>query len=308
VAIIVGVAALLCRRRAPGWLNRSLLVFAAAGLTALSLKFDWRNSGACLPIVCGALLALLLWRAKVSGLEPCAVFPILWTFFSLGMLVKLGLFSRIWHYGFVLGMPAFLCAVYLLLWLLPREMERFNVHPGFLRGLIWAPLMAGLVQLSLGSLHTYAWKTVPVGAGADKMWALDPKVRPMDTDMIMALHWMESNTPPQATLAVLPTGIMINYLSRRTNPSRYPIWPPPEIAAFGQEKMTDDFIRNSPDYIILIGLRFADFGEEYFGKEKRFGGDLLNWISAHYEQKCLIGSDWQQTGRFGIKIIQRNPR
>ena len=103
-----------------------------------------------LPVLCLVLLALLLWRAKVSGLEPGAVFPILWTIFSLGLLSrKLGLFSRVWHYGFVLGMPAFLCAIYLLLWLLPRELERRNVQPVFLRGLLWVPLMVGLAELTL---------------------------------------------------------------------------------------------------------------------------------------------------------------
>jgi 4-amino-4-deoxy-L-arabinose transferase-like glycosyltransferase len=308
MAIIAGVAALLCRRRAPGWLSRSLLVFAAAGLAALSLIFNWRDCGQCLPVVCVALLALQLWRVKVSGLEPGAVFPILWTVFSLGMLIKLGLFSRIWHYGFVLGMPAFLCAIYLLLWLLPRELERFNVNPVFLRGLLWVPLMIGCGELTMFSLNVYSWKTVPVGAGADKMWAFHRRARLMDTGVIMALHWMETNTPPQATLAVLPTGMMVNYLPRRTNPSRYPIWPPPEIAAFGQEKMTDDFILNSPDYIIVIGMDFGEFGEKYFGMEKRFGGDLMKWVNARYEQKYLIGNDWLQTGRPGIKIFQKTAR
>jgi hypothetical protein len=332
LAIIVAAAALLCRRPPDGsnrsllvravtmlWtfepgpatanrLNRSLLVLAAAGLAALALIFNWRDCGQCLPIVCVALLALQLWRARVSGLEPCAVFPILWTVFSLGMLIKLGLFSRIWHYGFVLGMPAFLCAIYLLLWLLPRELERFKVHPVFLRGLICAPLLAGLVQLTLLSLSFYGWKTVPVGAGADKMWAFNLAARPMDTDILMALDWVETNTPPRATLAVLPTGVMLNYLSRRTNPCRYPVWTGLEPSAFGLQKMTDDFIRNSPDYIIVIGAGFREYGEKYFGKEKRFGGDLMNWINAHYEQRCLIGSDWVQTDRFGIKILQKKPR
>jgi hypothetical protein len=304
LAVIVGAAALLCRR-APGRSNRGLIVLAALGLAGLALKFNWVECGQCLPVLCLALLALLLWRAKVSGLEPGAVFPILWTVFSLGMLFKLGLFSRIWHYGFVLGMPAFLGAIYLLLWLLPRELERCHVQPGPLRGLICAPLLVGLVELTLHSMTAYAWKTIPVGAGADKMWVYNPQFRPHDTGMIMALHWMETNAPPQATLAVLPAGLMINYLSRRTNPSRYPIWPPPEIAAFGQEKMMDDFIRHSPDYIIVIGMSLGDFGEQNFGIEKRFGGDLMKWINAHYQQKLLIGDDWVKNGQFGIKIFQK---
>ena len=304
LAIVVAAAALLCRRR----VNRSLPVLAAIGLAALAPMFDWSECGQCLPVVCLALLTLLLWRAKVSGLEPSAVFPLLWTCFSLGMLIKLGLFSRVWHYGFVLGMPAFLSAIYLLLWLLPRELERYNVQPVFLRGLIWAPLMIGLAQLTAHAMMPYAGKTVAVGAGADKMWVCNPQYRPDDTDMIMALQWMETNAPPQATLAVLPVGTMLNYLSRRTNPTRNPFWTPAEIAAFGRQEMTDDFIRHSPDYIILIGMDFAGFGETYFGMSERCGRDLMQWINSHYEQKSLIGDDWLRTGRFGLKIFQKSER
>jgi hypothetical protein len=308
LAVIVAAAALLCRRRARGPATRSLFIPAAAGLAALALKLEWRDCGQCLPVVCVALLALLLGRAKVSGLAPRAVFPVLWTVFSLGMLLKLGLNSRFWHYGFVLGMPAFLCAIYLLLWLLPRELERFNVQPKFLRGLFWLPLMIGFAQLISNSLGNYSLKTVPAGEGGDRMLVYTPLYRPDDTGMIMAMHWMETNTPPQATLAVLPANVMLNYLMRRPNPGRYPVWPPPEIAAFGQQEMTEDFIRHSPDYVMLISMDFIEHGEKPFGLEKRFGGNLMKWVNSHYQQKCLIGEDGRQSGRFSIKILQKEPR
>jgi hypothetical protein len=253
-----------------------------------------------------ALLALLLWRARVSGLEPRAVFPLLWTVFSLGLLIKLGLFSRLWHYGFVLAMPAFLCAIYLLVWLLPRELERWNVHPGCLRLLLWTPLMFGLAELHMYSMLPYDGKTVPLGAGADKIWVYNPYYRPNDSDVIMAMRWMETNAPPQATLAVLPEGAMLNFLSRRTNPGRYLNWTPPALAGFGQQNMTDDFIRHSPDYIILVGMNFDEFGEKYFGVNKSCGKDLMEWISAHYESECLIGDDWLKTGRFGVRIFKKS--
>jgi hypothetical protein len=250
-------------------------------------------------------LALLLRRAKASGLDSNVVFPLLWTFFSLGMLIKLGLFSRIWHYGFVLAMPAFLCAVYLLLWLLPRELERWDVQPALMRLLLWVPIIIGMAQLTVHGLIPYASKTVPLGSGADKMWVFNQQYRPDDTDMIMALRWMETNAPPQATLAVLPEGTMLNYISRRTNPTLCPTWLPLQIAAFGQKKITDDFIRNSPDYIILVGMDFAGFGNKYFGIQEQCGGDLMKWINAHYETKRLIGDDWLKTGRFGLRVLQK---
>jgi hypothetical protein len=306
LAVILFAGALLCRRRSPTLLRRSLPILAAIGLALLAPRFDWSECGRCLPVICLVTLTLLLWRVKVSGLESRAVFPILWTLFSLGMLLKLGLFSRVWHYGFVLGMPAFLCAIYFLLWLLPRELERRNVQPVFLRGLIWLPLIVGLAQLTAHAMLPYAGKTVAVGAGADKMWVYNPQYRVDDTVMIGALQWMQTNAPAQSTLAVLPVGNMLNYLSRRSNPTRHPFWTPAEMAAFGQQEMTDDFIRHSPDYIIIIGMDFAGFGERYFGTSRRCGADLMQWLNAHYQQRCLIGDDWLKTGRFGLRIYQKS--
>ena len=288
---------------------KGLAFVVAVGLGALAMKFNWVDSGQGLPVICLVTLGLLLRRAKGIRLGADG-----WCFQFYGvfsvlrkLLFKLGLFSRIWHYGFVLGMPGFLCGIYLLLWLLPRELERFQVRPALLRCVLCLPLLVGLGKLTSHSLRAYAWKTVPIGQGADEMRTFNLQFRPEGVGAAMALRWLETNAPPQATLAVLPTGVMINYLSRRTNPTRYPVWAPPEMAAFGQQKMTDDFIKHSPDYVILVGMRFDEFGEKYFGEETRFGGYLVKWINANYQPKLLIGDDWLQTGQFGIRILQKAP-
>jgi hypothetical protein len=187
-------------------------------------------------------------------------------------------------------------------------LERFNVQSVFLRGVIWVPMLVGLAQLTAHAMMPYAGKTVAVGEGLDKMWVCNPQYRADDTIMVEGLHWMQTNAPPQATLAVLPVGTMLNYLSRRTNPTRHPFWTPAEIAAFGQPEMTDDFIRHRPDYIIIIGMDFAGFGEKYFGTSERCGAGLMQWINAHYEQKCLIGDDWLKNGRFGLKVYRKSER
>ena len=54
-------------------------------------------------------------------------------------------------------------------------------------------------------------------------------------------------------------------------------------------------------------MNFGEFGERYFGVDKRFGGDVMKWINAHYTPRCFIGDDWLRTGRFGLKILQKNP-
>jgi hypothetical protein len=307
LAAIAAVCSLLCWRKIPGRLAFILAAPLAIGLTKVSWEFNWFNCGHCLPLVCLTLLALLVWRGATAGWEPPVVFAFLWTFWSLALLAKLGFFCRIWHYGFALAMPAFVSGIYLLLWALPRQLERCGGRPTLCRGLLWLMLLPGLTRLTQASLTLYSDKTMPVGSGADTILAFDPRFRPMDADVAAALRWVETNMPPRATLAVLPQGAMLNYLSRHTNPCGYVAWNPPELAAFGQEKMTAAFIAHSPDYVIELFVNYGEYGETFFGQEKRFGLDAQQWIDAHYQLACpVIGHDWLKDGQFGVKILQKN--
>jgi hypothetical protein len=307
--MLAGIAmacAVVSWRKIPGRLACILAVPLAFGLIRVSWHFNWFNCGYCLPLVCLMLLALLIWRGAKGGWEPPVVFAILWTVWSLALLAKLGFFCRIWHYGFALAMPAFVSGIYLLLWALPQQLEHCGVRPALFRGLLWLMLLPGLAKLTHSSLKLYADKTMPIGSGADTILAFDPHYRPMDAEVAAALHWVETNLPPRATLAVLPQGAMLNYLSRHTNSCGYAAWNPPELAAFGQEKMTDAFIAHSPDFVIELLVDYSEYGEAKFGQEKRFGLDVQQWIDAHYHLVLLIGHDWLKDGQFGIKILRKN--
>jgi hypothetical protein len=305
LAGLAALCALVCWRKIPRLLAFILPTVCAVELIRVSWEFNWFNCGHCLPLVCLALLALLVWRGAREGWEPPAVFAFLWTVWSLALLSKLGFFCRIWHYGFALAMPAFVSGLYLLLWALPRQLERSGVRPMVFRGLLWLMLLPGLTRLTQASLKLYSDKTMPVGSGADTILAFDPHFRPVDADVAAALRWVETNVPPRATLTVLPQGAMINYLSRHTNPCGYAAWNPPELAAFGQEKMTAAFIAHSPDYVIELFVNYGEYGETYFGQEKRFGLDVQQWIDAHYRPVYQIGHDWLKDGQFGVKILQK---
>jgi hypothetical protein len=306
LAGLVAICALLCWRKIPKPLASVLAALSAVALINVSWQFNWFNCGHGLPLVCLALLALLIGRGAREGWEAPVVFAFLWTVWSLALLAKLGLFCRIWHYGFALAMPAFVSGLYLLLWALPRQLERCGVRPALFRGLLWLMLLPGLTRLTQASLVLYADKTMPVGSAADTILAFDPHFRPVDADVEAALHWVETNVPPRATLAVLPQGAMINYLSRHTNPCGYAAWNPPELAAFGQEKMTAALIAHSPDYVIELFVNYGEYGETFFGQEKRFGLDAQQWIDAHYQPVGQIGHDWLKDGQFGIKILKKN--
>src|SRR5208282_3143721 len=83
-----------------------------------------------------------------------------------------------------------------------------------------------------------------------------------------ALSWMQSNTPAGSTLAVLPAGVMLNYMLRRANPTPYLRWNPPEMAVFGQANMTRALRQARPDYILLLGVDTSEFGVNFFGQRQ----------------------------------------
>lgn len=288
-AAIVGVYAALFRRKLDGWEGKALFVLAAISAVYLSHSFRWGQCGYCLPSLCLASLFLLVWQARKKERRQVQPFLLLWGVFSLALLAKLGVFPRVWHYGFVLAMPAFLDGVYLLLWQLPALLENCGGRAGYFRAVVSLGLLTGCVELRLDSQYIYDQRTALVGHGADRMLVFKPAFRPSGLTLGRVADWIETNTPPHCTLAVLPDGAMLNYLSRRTNPTGYLRWNPTEETVFGQDNMNRAFIRAQPDFIILIQLDADEYGIKPFGQDPRNGLELKQWIETHYRTVYKTG-------------------
>jgi len=326
LAALVLLTALLFRRRGQSGRDTVVFLLVTAPLVALAWMFDWVECGHSLPLLCLTTLACLLWRARHAGWNGPTIFMTLWAILSLVLLAKLGLYSRIWHYGFALAMPALLTAIYLLLAFVPDFLRRFAVPPAWWRGLAAVLLLTGFTQLILCSKYVYQQKTVPVSEGADMLWTFGPdfqptpalrgqawpagflkgQTRPAGLLMGQALSLLQSNTPADSTLAVLPAGVMLNYMLRRPNPTPYVRWNPPELAVFGQANMTRALQNARPDYILLLGVDTTEFGVHFFGDTDSFGRQLLQWINRSYQPVCLLGHDWTKDGQFGIMILKRS--
>ena len=323
VCAVVGLCALWFRRKLDTSPRRVLTVSLVALLIALATGIDWVDCGRSLPVLSLTLFLILVAqrssRLEAWNLKPEAwcfsgawslelgAFPLLWSLFAFGVLAKLGLYSRIWHYGFALAMPAFAGAIYLLLWLLPSLLEKYGVQRRPFRVTIWLLLMVGFLRLFIQSQLVYQGKTVSVGRGHDLILAFNEKINPAGPAIQSALDWMEKNAGPDATLAVLPEGAIVNYLSRRVNPTRYLAWNSAELAGFGPGNMLAAFRDHSPDYVMLIHRDASDYGVKFFGQEQKFGLELMQWIGQNYEPVWLIGNEPLRNSLFGIKIFKRAP-
>ena len=308
VALLVALYARLFQRGTGLGSKRITWLVLVVPLLAAAGWFNWLNCGAALPLLGLAACVLLFKNYQILSVERETAFPLLWSVFGLVLLAKLGLFSRIWHYGFALAMPAAVTAIYLFFWLLPVLLEKkYDVNPRPFRLAVWLALMIGFGILFRGSESWYAAKTLAVGQGGDRIYAFDPRLNPAGDGVNLALAWIGKNVPRDGTLAVLPEGTVINYLSQRVNPTPCLDWTPTVLTAFGQAGMTAAFETNPPDYLCLMERDTSEFGVGYFGHSPGYGVELMQWIGKNYQPAYLIGHEPLRNGLFGIEILKRLP-
>lgn len=284
------------------WLALPMLGWAAFG--------NWLDCGRVLPFLALTACVLIVLDDDQITTGRMAILPLLWNIFGLALLAKMGVFTRIWHYGFALAMPAFVGGVYFLAWLLPSWLERkWQVRRDWLCATICMILTTGYIRLFLFSEINYSQKITPICAGGDELMTYPPSINPFHEHVQVALAWIQTNTPPEATLAVLPEGAMINYLSRRVNSTKFPVWLPPEMDMFGQTDMTADFEINSPDYIVILERSTVEYGVGFFGYYPQYGTSLKQWIDEHYDRVYPAAkSNNPDHKRFSaLEILKRRP-
>ena len=281
------------------------LIVLISPLLIWAAKFAWFQCGWPLPLLCLSACILTLWYYKKFKYPP--VFPLLWSVFSLALLAKLGLFPRIWHYGFALAMPAFVTSIYLLFYLLPKLLMRwFDVPGGEFRLMIGLVLVIGYWNLFDFSQAIYDQKSLALGNGGDRIFTYNLATEESH-DVCGALLWADKYLPPDATLAVLPEGVTLNYLTRHVNPTPCLFWDPNCLAMFGQSNMVSAFEKNPPDYIFIAERDYSEFRAGNFGGSPDFCQGLMEWIGKNYQPQFLIGNEPLKGLGFGIKILKHLP-
>jgi len=302
IAAVTIFYAMFFRRKIISSRDKIIALAVGAALLAVVSEINWAVDLFLPPV--SLTLCVLLWLNS-KKLENRFTFPFLWSVFGLALLTKMGLFSRIWHYGFILGMPSFVGMIYLLLWLLPLLLENFGVQRKPFRWLVWFAIVFIGLQLLMPSLDNYQKLNFAVGSGGDKVFAANTDTDQRGPALAAAISRLDANVPRDATLAVVPEGVMVNYLTRRVNPTHCPVWLPPEIEAFGQTNMLNSFEQHAPDYIILLHRSVSEYNLKYFGQQPEYGMALMQWIRQNYDLEFQEGDVPLQNWHFGLQILKR---
>jgi hypothetical protein len=220
------------------------------------------------------------------------------TTFALVLLMKMALNTRIHHYGFALAMPAALLMVVALVAWVPAVIDRLGGYGRAFQAVALAALLvAVLSHLHLSDQQLRA-RSTRVGTGADAFLA-DSR----GLFIVRALEELRYRSGPERTLAVLPEGVMINYLARRRNPTPYFVFVPLEVSLFGEDRIITAFAAKPADYVMLVHRQTSEYGVQYFGRD--YAQRLSAWISEHYRPVAWIGAAPLEDGRFGIQLMQR---
>ncbi len=254
-----------------------------------------------------ALFALVAWVLAVWATlrtRGAATWPGAAGFaaFSLAMLAKILLYTRLYHYGFALALPATALVVVAAWSWIPARLDAAGGAGSVLRAAVAVALACFAAIHVAQTARIQAGRTVEVGSGPDRFLS-DSRGAVVNE----ALQWIDARYPrgtPRPSLAVFPEGVMLNYLARLANPTPYFNFMPPEILLFGESTTVAAFRAHPPDLVLLAHKDTTEYGPRWFGRN--YATELGSWLQAEYQEVQRFGDPPLQPGsRFGIAVWVR---
>ncbi len=213
------------------------------------------------------------------------IFEIVLSLYCLILTFKILLYVTPGHYGFVLAMPGALFLGTLLTKHIPYLCRKV-FYPKIFR------ILAALFILGVVLVHfrycklNYQRINYQISQGNDSFFAQDPNVSQAPGTVNNIVRWIKENTSITDTVVVMPEGVIINYLSRRTNPIPMVSFDPGLVVLIGEDKIIDLLRKAMPDYVIFINRSMSEYGPSSFGFN--YGQKIYQWVIHHYENVVLF--------------------
>ena len=252
-----------------------------------------------LPLMAG--VAVVAWRRARREGRDTAVSELRLVLIAFAFLLLLKIFFnvRLHHYGFALALPALLVFITALLCWIPRIIDHYGGAGTLFRAASLALLLVAGADLFRVIEQQYSHNRFTLGRGGDAFRTGQKAVFAN-----RALEDLQQRMAPGETLAVLPEGIMLNYLARRASSTPHVNFMPPEVILYGEKRILSDLEKAPPDYIAIVHKDTTEYGFPLFGTD--YGNTLHAWILENYEPVQLIGRPpLRFTNQFGIEIRRR---
>jgi hypothetical protein len=299
VAAAVVAAILLRPVGARAIVAGALGVATAAALWRWVPIDTWAVASRALPIwtviLAGAALADFVRRRDDPAARMRAALRTALAVLAAALLAKMLLNAHVFHYGFVLAMPATIVVVAAMVAWLPAFVERLGGYGGAVRAVGLGGVVAVLAAHLTFMQTLVALKTGHMGSGADAF-----RIDDRGAMAAALLRKIETFVRPDQTLVVLPQGAMLNYLARRTNPTPYYLFDRTSRVLWGEAAMTDRIRAAAPDWIAYVerGPNPDPYGSRDYEA-------LHQWIVTHYTPAWQIGTPYSGTPGPGVMLLRR---
>ncbi len=301
-------AALIGRVLRPSRFSSSVAAVLLAPLGAAVVLVGWRtadwgNVARPLPLAlfvgAGILAVLVANPAATAEQRTRLVLALSFVLYALGLLLKIFFNVRVFHYGFVLAMPATLALVLGLLEGIPRFLDRRGGCGAAFRAAALGMLVA-LMGVHLRATESwFRHRTVRVGTGADA-YLTDGRGRLIER----ILERLARLRVPGQSMVVLPEGVMLNYLSRTVNPTPYTNFMPPDIIMFGEERIVAALHAHPPDWIVVTDRAAPEYGYRILGAD--YGVGIVKWIEENYTLVEKVQDEAPGSPQFTFALILRH--
>lgn len=317
--------------RHPKWIRRAFAVglfIAVVGVIGANWPpVEFLPTARPLPLFMLALGAALtvrfVRRRPAQHQAGPAILRITMVVFALALLLKMVLNARVYDYGFALAMPAtLLLAVALIDWAPAYLTRRGGYGPLFTSAALAGVVVAVWAHLRVTQANLNSELT-PVASGVDsfltsgrgravnkalEQWEIPRRSAPPGRGRAVnwALEQVDQRIAADQTLVVVPEGVMINYLSRRRNPTPYINFMPPEIMLFNERAILTAMRSTPPDYVLVVHKDTAEYGFRFFGQD--YGQEIFAWIESNYRPVSSTGAPPLRDSRFGMVMMRRIDR
>lgn len=287
-----------------------VILLAAAVVFTINLFAQGRWDGSplrALPIVLAALIVYAWQRERRSDLLPITSADqalLILAVYSLAVLARVAL--RVPSGGAFGGFflpTSLILLTYLTTRALPRAVEDWTRN----QKLAARTRLAGRMLLTLALISTavvfvvrYRRNfTVPVQTSRATLYAhktAGPAIRE-------ALDFIQQHTAPDETIAVVPEGSDLAFLTERRMPLRHQIMIPGFMDEAEEQRAIARLQQENTRYIFVINRPMREFGQEAFGRD--FYQTLGTWITGHYRlvKVCGVAAD-STPGQYEIGAAQ----
>jgi len=232
----------------------------------------------------------------------------MWAVLSFVLLGKMILYPRLFHYGFVLAMPATILLVACSVWMVPGLLRRLCGGGDLFRKITMAMVLLDISFYLIGSHVFYSRKDYVVGNDGDAIVTYGPQWDLTGSVVTRTLQRIQLLMPPGATFVALPEGVMLNYLSRRSSPTLYIDFVPSAMTMYGEANILESLKTHPPDFILLVHRMTQEYGVGYFGTDPSYGRQIMEWVESDYVTEERILNEPLKDERFGIEILKRRPQ